>query len=292
MRFLPREPHHVDRLRILGVVSSPVPPTIERPAPPPPPRRRLGGLIVLVAALVAGVVAVVVGLDGPDRRSAPTPPPPGFEVPDLDVAPGADVPTVTVAPVARTSSTVSAWAEKLSAKTEIPARSLVAYAQAEIATKVSDPDCNITWATLAGVGRVESHHGRYGGAEIGADGVLAPPIIGIPLDGSPGVRAIPDTDGGTLDEDTTWDRAVGAMQFLPTTWERWGVRAGTDGAAPNPQDIDDAALSAARYLCASGGDLSSAAGWWDAVLTYNESVTYGRNVFSGADAYAKAAAKI
>jgi membrane-bound lytic murein transglycosylase B len=246
----------------------------------------------LVAALIAGVVAVVVGLDGPGRRSAPTPPPPGFEVPDLDVAPGAAIPTATVVPGARTASTVSAWAEKLSAKTEIPARSLVAYAQAEIATKATDPDCNITWATLAGVGRVESHHGRYGGSRIGTDGVLTPPIIGIPLDGTPGVRAIVDTDDGRLDGDTTWDRAVGAMQFLPTTWERWGVRSGADGAAPDPQDIDDAALSAARYLCASGGDLSSAAGWWEAVLTYNESVTYGRNVFSGADAYAKAAAAL
>ncbi|MCA1656054.1 MAG: lytic murein transglycosylase, partial [Pseudonocardiaceae bacterium] len=53
---------------------------------------------------------------------------------------------------------------------------------------------------------------------------------------------------------------------------------------------DDAALTAARYLCASGGDLASAAGWWQAVLTYNESVAYGRDVFSGADAYARAAA--
>jgi membrane-bound lytic murein transglycosylase B len=265
---------------------------IDRPAPPPPPRRRLGGLIVLVAALVAGVVAVVVGLDGPDRRSAPTPPPPGFEVPELNVAPGAAVPTATVAPDTSTTASVTTWAKELSAKTEIPTRSLVAYAQAEIATKATDPDCGITWATLAGVGRVESHHGRYGGSEIGTDGMLAPPIIGIPLDGTPGVRAIQDTDGGRLDGDTTWDRAVGAMQFLPTTWARWGVRAGDDGAAPDPQDIDDAALSAARYLCASGGDMASAAGWWEAVLTYNESVTYGRNVFSGADAYAKAAAAL
>lgn len=184
---------------------------------------------------------------------------------------------------------VAEWAAKLSAKTEIPERSLVAYAHAELATRASTPDCKITWATLAGVGRVESHHGRYGGTRIGDDGVLEPPIIGIPLDGSPGVRAIPDTDGGRLDGDKQWDRAVGAMQFLPTTWARWSLRANGDGAAPDPQNIDDAALSAARYLCASGGDLSSAVGWWQAVLTYNESTEYGRNVFSGADAYAKAA---
>lgn len=210
----------------------------------------------------------------------------------LNAAPGTTVPTATA--VARSGGTqnVEAWAARLSEKTEIPARSLLAYARAEIAIQASDPDCKINWATLAGVGRVESHHGRYNGTRIGDDGMLTPPIIGIPLDGSPGVKAIPDTDGGRLDGDTTWDRAVGAMQFLPTTWARWGVRASGDGAAPDPQNIDDAALSAATYLCASGGDLSMAEGWWRAVLTYNESVTYGRNVFDGADAYARAAATL
>ncbi|MGH3881632.1 MAG: hypothetical protein ACRDSK_31805 [Actinophytocola sp.] len=104
-------------------------------------------------------------------------------------------------------------------------------------------------------------------------------------------RRIRDTDRGKLDGDPTWDRAVGAMQFLPETWQRWGVRASRDGKAPDPQNIDDAALTAGRYLCASGGNLSKAAGWWRAVMTYNRSVTYGQKVFSGADAYAKEAAK-
>lgn len=238
-----------------------------------------------MAALVAGVTVVAVWSDQPEPRR-PAPSPPAFEVPERDAVPGVSVPAT--AAVARGG--VTAWAERLSEKTQIPVRSLVAYAAAELTVRDSDPDCNINWATLAGVGRVESHHGRYGGTRIGTDGTLTPPIIGIPLDGSPGVKAIPDTDGGRLDGDTRWDRAVGAMQFLPTTWARWGARSGADGVAPNPQDIDDAALSAARYLCSSGGDLSSAAGWWRAVLTYNRSVAYGRNVFDGADAYAKAAA--
>jgi membrane-bound lytic murein transglycosylase B len=272
-------------------VSSPVPPTAGAPppTPPPAPRRRLGWLILLVAALVAGVVVVVIGFDRQGNRRPVEEVAPAFAVPDLEVAPGSSAPTATA--VAPPEATVADWARSLSVKTEIPARSLVAYAAAEAAIKVTKPACNISWATLAGVGRVESHHGRYGGSRIAEDGVLTPPIIGIPLDGSPGVRAIEDTDGGLLDGDAQWDRAVGAMQFLPTTWKRWGVRAGGDGAAPDPQDIDDAALSAAGYLCASGGDLSSADGWWRAVMTYNRSVTYGRNVYSGADAYAKAAAR-
>jgi membrane-bound lytic murein transglycosylase B len=240
-------------------------------------------LILLVAVLVAGVVVIVIGTNRPEESTA-------FVVPDLDVAPGTAVPTTHAAE--SDSAGVTAWAERLAVKTEIPARSLVAYAQAEIAVRQTNPDCKISWATLAGVGRVESHHGRYNGTRIGADGVLTPPIIGVALDGSPGVQAVPDTEGGRLDGDTQWDRAVGPMQFLPATWARWGARASGDGTAPDPQNMDDAALSAASYLCARGGDLSSAEGWWKAVFAYNRSVSYGRNVFSGADAYAKAAATL
>lgn len=247
-------------------------------------------MIVLVAAIVAAAVVAVVVFDGRNLLSLPTAPPPGFDVPELNVAPGAAVPTVTA--VATGSVDVSAWAERLSERTHIPARSLVAYAQAEIVVGQTAPGCNINWATLAGVGRVESHHGQYSGRRIGSNGVVTPPIVGVPLDGSPGLRAVPDTDGGRLDGDTRWDRAVGAMQFLPTTWERWGTRASGDGAAADPQNIDDAVLSAARFLCASGRDLSNAEGWWKAVMSYNQSVAYGRDVFSGADAYARAAATL
>jgi len=77
------------------------------------------------------------------------------------------------------------------------------------------------------------------------------------------------------------------MQFAPATWHRWGVRASGDGKAADPQDIDDAAMTAARYLCAMGGDLSAPKNWWSAVLTYNNSTAYGQDVFSNADAYGK-----
>jgi len=256
----------------------------------------VAGSLLLVLALVAAVgVAVVLGMDRPERpRVAP-----GFPIPELDVPPRSAIPTAAaIAPGGATAAArpseaaVREWAATLAERTQIPARSLVAYAEAELAIRGTQPGCGLSWATLAGVGRVESHHGRYNGSRIGADGRLDPPIIGIPLDGSPGVKAIPDTDQGRLDGDVQWDRAVGAMQFLPTTWSRWGERASGDGRSPDPQNIDDAALSAARYLCASGGDLSTATGWWEAVLTYNRSVAYGQNVFSGADAYAKAAREL
>jgi soluble lytic murein transglycosylase-like protein len=46
--------------------------------------------------------------------------------------------------------------------------------------------------------------------------------------------------------------AIGWMQFMPSTWERWGVDADGDGIA-NPWSAEDAIAAAARYLAASGG---------------------------------------
>ena len=58
------------------------------------------------------------------------------------------------------------------------------------------PGCQMPWTLLAGIGRVESDHGRYGGSVLGSDGVPRPAIIGIPLDGQGPVAAIRDTDHG------------------------------------------------------------------------------------------------
>src|SRR6185369_5793953 len=63
--------------------------------------------------------------------------------------------------------------------------------------------------------------------------------------------------------------AVGWMQFMPSTWERWGVDANGDGVA-DPWNPEDAIYAAARYLAASGGaqDISRA------VLSYNHAQWY------------------
>src|SRR4029078_8467116 len=45
--------------------------------------------------------------------------------------------------------------------------------------------------------------------------------------------------------------AVGWMQFMPSTWRRWGTDASGDGVA-DPYDPQDAIFSAARYLDAAG----------------------------------------
>lgn len=189
---------------------------------------------------------------------------------------------------ASTTESVSAWVNRISGSTDIPPRVLRAYANADLMTRAAEPACRLSWTMLAGIGHVESRHGRYGGASIDAGGRETVPVIGVPLDGSTGFERIPDTDHGALDGDQVWDRAVGPMQFLPGTWRRWAARASRDGNPPDPQNIDDAALTAARYLCSGGRDLSTPRGWWDAVFSYNNSVDYGQRVFSAADAYARA----
>ena len=96
---------------------------------------------------------------------------------------------------------------------------------------------------------------------------------------------IPDTDGGKLDGDATHDRAMGPFQFIPETWRRYGVDANGDGKA-DPDNIDDAALSAARYLCVSaGGDMTTPQGWEKAVKVYNNSMAYVIDVRDHANAY-------
>ncbi|HJQ43512.1 MAG TPA: lytic murein transglycosylase [Jatrophihabitantaceae bacterium] len=165
----------------------------------------------------------------------------------------------------------------------IPAVVLNAYRVAAARLASAQPACGIDWALLAGIGRVESDHGRFAGAVVHADGVSTPRIIGIPLDGH-GTALIRDTDGGRLDGDTVYDRAVGPMQFIPSTWALYGTDGDGDGVA-NPFDVNDAALTAARYLCAAGGDLRTHAGQVAAVLAYNHSDEYVAQVLALADAY-------
>ena len=114
------------------------------------------------------------------------------------------------------------------------------------------PECGLRWTGLAGIGKVESGHGTYGGSRLSATGDTSQPIIGIPLDGSAGTAAIGDTDGGELDGDPTTDRAVGPMQFIPGSWRSLGRDGNGDGRA-DPSNIYDAALAAAGLLCRAVG---------------------------------------
>src|SRR5450759_3985682 len=132
--------------------------------------------------------------------------------------------------------------------TGIPVRALEGYRKAATLVDSADRGCHIDWALLAAIGRVESDHARFGGNQLDAADVAQPGIIGIPLDGTNGTARITDTDGGQWDRDTVYDRAVGPMQFILGTWRAVGVDGDGDGVK-NPQDMADAATSAAVYLC-------------------------------------------
>lgn len=179
------------------------------------------------------------------------------------------------------------WLARTAVQTGIPARALRAYVAAAGMANAAAPACGIGWNTVAAVGFVESHHGALGGGHLAASGDVSGPIVGPGLNGD-GFAAIADTDAGALDGDARWDRAVGPMQFIPSTWKMEGKDANGDGVA-DPHNIDDAALSAAGYLCAGGRDLTTDQGWTDAIWSYNQSEAYLAQVGEQAVGYAELA---
>ena len=155
---------------------------------------------------------------------------------------------------------------------DLPQAAMSAYQDAAASMASTDPACHLPWTLLAAIGRVESDHGRYGGSVLATDGVSRPEIIGVALNGKGPVAAIHDTDRGRLDGDATWDRAVGPMQFIPSTWA-WAGRDGDGDGRLDPHDLDDAALAAGDYLC-SGADLRDSDTMDAAILRYNPSDYY------------------
>ncbi|MEU0083223.1 lytic transglycosylase domain-containing protein [Streptomyces sp. NPDC006274] len=169
------------------------------------------------------------------------------------------------------------------AESGIPATVLAAYRTAEARTGRSDPGCRLPWQLLAAIGKVESGHAR--GGRVGTTGTTLTPILGPVLDGN-GFAHIADTDNGAWDGDRRYDRAVGPMQFIPSTWANWGQDANGDGRR-DPNNVHDAALAAARYLCAGDRSLAVKAHLDGAILSYNHSHAYLRTVLAWFDFYRK-----
>ena len=128
---------------------------------------------------------------------------------------------------------------------DIPGPALAAYQAAALACP------GLSWTILAGIGKVESDHGRSD---------------------LPGVLSGANSAG-----------AEGPMQFLPATFAAYAV-----GPNPSPYDMGDATLAAARLLCADGaadpGRLDHAI--WD----YNHSWAYVDEVLGWAARYGAPAA--
>jgi membrane-bound lytic murein transglycosylase B len=257
------------------------------------------GLVVLLLVAVVGAIVLTAQRNQFGRQDAGAEEIPALEVEPAPVQLGTVAQPSALAPPATSlvggaaaaqsagagGPTLASWATTISEKVDVPARALQAYGLADLAVRAEDKGCNLSWVTIAGLARIESNHGRYRGAQIGANGDVSPRIVGVPLDGTGGNRTIGDTDGGVLDGDSALDRAVGPLQFIPSTWAKWRSDGNGDGIA-DPNNIDDAALAAGRYLCAGGRDLATGPGWRAAVLSYNNSDEYGRRVYAAADSYA------
>ena len=173
----------------------------------------------------------------------------------------------------------------------IPATVLAAYRKAAAALAVEKTSCHLTWPLLAGIGKVETDHGRTWGskARLTAAGEVVPTILGPVLDGRNGTGKLLDTDGGALDHNRQYDRAVGPMQFVPATWQEFG-RDGNGDGQKDPNNVWDASLGAANYLCAGNRNLAVSADRRAAILAYNPSSAYVRSVLAWAAAYQRASA--
>ena len=244
------------------------------------------GLGGLVAGMAPSADPVLTG----EARAAPSaetasPGAPAWGVPALSSGAPEGARTLEAAP-ARVADPEPATPAAVSglAANGIPNVALNAYRVATARMSSAKPGCGIDWSLLAGIGRVESNHGRFGGATLNADGTSTPEIRGPALDGGK-FAYIADSDNGRFDHDTTYDRAVGAMQFIPTTWRSYAVDGDGNGTT-DPFDIDDAALGAAHYLCVAGGNLRTESGLRRAVLAYNHSNSYVDQVLALARAYA------
>ncbi|KOV99400.1 lytic transglycosylase [Streptomyces sp. NRRL B-1140] len=165
----------------------------------------------------------------------------------------------------------------------IPATVLDAYKKAEASLRESKPGCNLPWQLLAAIGRVESGQAR--GGRVDADGTTIKKILGPQLDGN-GFALIKDTDDGAYDGNSSYDQAVGPMQFIPSTWA-WAGRDGNADGKKDPNNIYDAALAAGHYLCRNNWDLSRQDDLDRAILSYNNSRDYLSLVMRWLDYYRK-----
>ena len=256
-------------------------------------RRRAGqavrtpafGVAIITPLVLAGAVgASAPSPVAPFRDSAVTP------LAAVEASPGsrgASVVAVTKAPSAFhiAAATVSAPPPSVVVNSpgtlRIPAMSLSAYRNAERMMAAAYPGCGASWNLLAGIGRIESMHANGGATD--ARGTAVRPIYGPALDGTlPGNEIIVQSrTAGRV----TYARAMGPMQFLPGTWSRYASDGDGDGKA-DVQNLFDSSLATARYLCSGGLNLRDAGQVMAAILRYNNSVAYARNVLGWAAAYA------
>lgn len=237
------------------------------------PRRRT--LVIALASVLAAAAVFVVGLrlspgaqddvkaaaSTAGRSSAPdssTQPPPASTP-----ASKTNVPT-------ESGPRFEAWVDDVARWLDIPQRAMRAYATATVALSEERPGCNLSWVTLAGIGKTASDHGRAAGGELTDDGTVSEPIDTIELRDFAG-------------EVISVSGAAGPLQLSPSVWQRWA--ASTSDEKPDVQDIDDATLTAGRALCADGRDLSDGDDWLAGVARLQPAPLFLHRVLATANVY-------
>ncbi len=126
------------------------------------------------------------------------------------------------------------------------ARELIPATYLDLYRRAATTCAGLPWTVLAGIGTLETRNGQNVHTSVGG--------------------------------------AQGPMQFLPSTWARWGYDADGDGHA-DINDPVDAVFSAARYLCAVGAGRGGQA-LDDAIYSYNHAWWYVRDVIEMANRFA------
>jgi len=165
------------------------------------------------------------------------------------------------------------WVDDVAGWLDIPRNAMHSYATATVRMAEEQPACNLSWVTLAGIGRTASDHGRASGGEITPDGTPSTPIDTIELR---------NFDGDVISQ----AGAAGPMQLSPAVWEKWAAVSDTaSGRAPNIQDLDDAALTAGRALCDGGRDLDRGEDWLAGVSALHDEPLFLHRVLATANVY-------
>jgi cell wall-associated NlpC family hydrolase len=219
------------------------------PEPSPGQRRLIVTLVAMVVAAGALVAAVQLAPSGkPVPAAAPAPDPVPIEAPVVLQEQAKEQVKVPE----NSGQQLDAWVGKTSQWLNIPMRAMSGYAKATITLGKQQPDCHLSWITLAAIGKTTTDHGRATGSLFGADGAATKPI------GTVELRDFYSRVVSTA-------RAAGPMQLSPAIWAKF--QQGASGGKPNIQSIDDAALTTGRALCADGKNLSKGDVWWAAVAS-------------------------
>jgi hypothetical protein len=257
--------------------------------------RKLAGVAGAVVALTVGLANILPGAGSAQSVVMDSPPTDqlhgitsGETLPPVDPQPSnspsaprpVDGPVPLTAPSTNPSPSTQVTVPA-GASMGIPSVVLAAYESAADKMAKEQPGCHLPWALLAGIGEVES--GQADNGAVNSAGELLQPILGPALNGAGGFALVLNTDPA-MDGSGPYARAVGPMQFLPSTWQVFGQSA--TGHTPDPENIFDAALTTATFLCDGGGDLSSRDGLLGAVYRYNQSWQYVSLVLTWAGVYA------